>query len=118
MGGKSSELPSPPPPAIQQSGSEMDQAGMMDMMMQMMAAQSAMAAAAAQPPPMPEIPPIYETPEINWEDQLAQLNQKAKAQTAADIARKKGVLDTIGSGSLLAEDEEPDTTDLSILVAS
>ncbi len=116
MGGKSSELPSPPPPAIQQSGTE--DTATMDMLMQMMAAQSAMAAAAAQPPPMPEIPPIYETPEINWEDQLAQLNQKAKAQTAADIARKKGVLDTIGSGSLLAEDEEPDTTDLSILVAS
>jgi hypothetical protein len=89
---------------------------MLSQLMNAMMAQSAMVAAAAQPPPTPTLPPIYETPEIDWEDEIARLNRKAKGNAAADVLRKKGVLDTIGTGSLLAEEEEPATTESSLLI--
>jgi len=114
MGGKGSEAAPPPTyqPQLQSSGGTDTE--MMQMMMQMMAAQAAMAAMAAMPPAMPEVPPIYTDPKINWEDKVSQLNQKMKADYAADRRKKKGLSDTVLTGSLLDE-EEPVTTNKSLL---
>jgi len=116
MGGKTSGETMPPPvtTGTVDSGANDE---MMAQLMQAMMAQSAMVAAAAQPPPTPALPTVYETPEINWEDEIARLNAKAQGETALERARKKGVLDTISGGSLLT-DEEPTTTEMSVLVGS
>jgi hypothetical protein len=77
----------------------------------MMAAQSAM---AAMPPAMPEVPPVYTDPKIDWAEKVDQLNQKMKADYAKDQQRRKTATDTVLTGSLL-EEEQPTTTDKSML---
>ena len=111
MGGKGTQQPSAPvyqPPAEQAGGADTE---MMQMMMQMMAAQAAM---AAMPPAMPEIPPVYTDPKIDWKEKVDQLNQRMKADYAKDKQKKKGLTDTVLTGSLL-EEEQPSTTNKSIL---
>lgn len=114
MGSKgTAEQPAPPPVVADTTQPGMDPA-MLQSLVQAMAAQSAMVAAMAAPPPQPELPPIYTTPEIDWGEKLDQLNAKARGETAGELARKKGRLDTVHTG-LLLDDEEATTTRSSIL---
>lgn len=114
MGSKATQE-SPPPPVIGDTTQPgLDEAALTSILQAMAAQSAATAALAAQPPPQPELPAVYTTPEIDWGDKLEQLNAKAAGETAAEIGKKKGVLDTIHTG-LLLDDEDPETTKAFIL---
>ena len=84
----------------------------MEAMMAQQAAMMPMLAAAAAPPQMPEVPPVYTSPEVDWSSKIEEISNQMKTDATLDRARRVGRLDTVLTSPLLNEDEAATTTSL------
>jgi hypothetical protein len=95
----------------------MNFAGMMEGIMQqnsqMMQQQSNQNMLSSQAIQIPSLPDIQATPAIDWEEKSAQLEQKARGNFSAEVAKKKGIGNTVFT-SVLDNNDDPDTTSVLI----
>ena len=106
------QTPAAPPPT---SGVEEMMSGYMEMMSQTISQITQMQSQMiAQMPQTPQLPPIYEPPEVDWSETRDKLKQKMKADYALERARKSTRNPNIFTSPLL-DDEQADTTSSSLL---
>jgi len=104
MGGKGEDNYTPPPVQPQ-----VDMNAMLAPMMGMMASMASMAMQnSIQMPELPTPPTIEKPMNVDWQAKQKELQNKIAADTAQDIARRRGRSSTILT-SPLADGEEPTT---------
>lgn len=97
-------------PAVPDNGiAEMMAAYSQAMSTTMFSMMDMMAKISQQQPSIPELPALYQAPEIDWTEERDKLSQKMKADTALERARKTTRNSTVLTSPLL-DDEEPSTT--------
>jgi len=104
MGGKGGDNYTPPPAQPQT-----DMNAMVAPMMGMMATMASMAINnSIQMPELPTPPPLEQPMSVDWQAKQKELQNKIAADTAQDMARRRGRASTILT-SPLADGEEPAT---------
>ena len=97
-------------PAIPDNGmAEMMAAYSQSMSQTMSSMMEMMATISQQQPSLPQMPALYQAPEIDWTEERGKLAKKMKADTALERARKTTRNSTVLTSPLL-DDEEPSTT--------
>lgn len=67
-----------------------------------------------QMPPIEQFVPEYEPPNIDWEARREELRQALENDPNAEWSRRRGYSSTIRGGSLLTDEDDPDTLDLEL----
>jgi hypothetical protein len=120
MGSKGGSNITPPPPSDTGGGEDMSGLMMMMAMAKMMEGmQSSAAMEMPQQPQIIQVPPVAETPAVDWVAEQESLKAKMRADYMADTDKQKGRAKTVHTKSLLDdEDEEATTTTKSILAGT